>query len=142
MLAFSSAQEVEPSKRIMSTKVISSFIQKVRDLAKGGRILPSRTKDAEFQLRFDAGHYNDLTKKLLVHLQVNSQAKSPVLKDWVKKNSTHGNLASEYFDIGADDKDAELARFLSVMQEKAKNNIRGESGKADEESNQGGTDKT
>ncbi|KAJ5348581.1 uncharacterized protein N7506_001834 [Penicillium brevicompactum] len=60
--------------------------------AEGSRLIPSRTKDALFQFRVDAGRYNDKTKHLNVNLQVNSQAKSPALKDWVKKIQLMENL--------------------------------------------------
>ncbi|CAG7961067.1 unnamed protein product [Penicillium salamii] len=83
--------------------------------AEGSRLIPSRTKDALFQFRVDAGRYNDKTKHLNVNLQVNSQAKSPALKDWVKKNTTHGKLATATFDTTAEDKDAEYTRVLNEL---------------------------
>jgi hypothetical protein len=74
------------------SKVLGAFVKKAQAIknapakfsagaAQGTRILPSKTKDAEFQLRLDAGHYDESTKHLSVVLQVNSQAKSPALKE-------------------------------------------------------------
>ncbi len=50
----------------------------------GGRIIPPPPKDADLQLRIDAGRYNPETHKLNVVLQVNREAKSPELKDCAK----------------------------------------------------------
>jgi hypothetical protein len=74
------------------SKVLGTFVQKAKAIKnapakfsaaaiEGSRILPSKTKDAEFQLRVDASHYDESTKHLNVVLQVNSQAKSPALKE-------------------------------------------------------------
>ena len=49
--------------------------------AEGNRIIPSKTKDAEYQVRINTGRLNPSTKRLNVVLQVNSQAKSPGLVD-------------------------------------------------------------
>jgi len=92
--------------------------------AEGNRIMPSPTKDADYQIRIDAGHFDPKTKRLNVALQVNSQAKSPGLVDWVKKNSTHANLATATFDTKAQDQTAELNRVLEVLKQKAKENIK------------------
>ena len=89
----------------------------------GSRIMPSPTKDEEFQLRIDAGRLDPKTQGLNVALQVNSQAKSPGLVDWVKKNSTHAKLATATFDTKAEDKNAEMNRVMEELKEKAKNNI-------------------
>ena len=56
-------------------------------------------------------------------LQVNSQAKSPGLQDWTKKNSTHGKLATESFDTNAKDKAAETKRVLESLEKQAKENV-------------------
>ena len=92
--------------------------------AEGNRIMPSPTKDAEYQLRIDAGRFDPKTNRLNVALQVNSQAKSPGLVDWVKKNSTHSNLATATFDTKAQDKNAELNRVMEVLRQKAKENVK------------------
>ncbi|OJD24806.1 hypothetical protein ACJ73_03828 [Blastomyces percursus] len=116
------------------SKVLGTFVQKVQGIknaptkfrstvVEDSRIIPSRTKDAEFQLRIDAGHYDTNTKRLNVVLQVNSQAKSPALKDWVRKNSTHGKLATASFDTGASDQQAEYARMLGELEEEGKKNL-------------------
>lgn len=83
--------------------------------AEGSRLIPSKIKDEQFQFRVDAGHYNDNTKRLNVNLQVNSQAKSPALKDWVKKNTTHEKLATATFDTTAEDKNAEYVRVVNEL---------------------------
>lgn len=90
----------------------------------GHRLIPSQTKDAEYQVRIDAGHFDPSTKNLNVVLQVNSQAKSPGLVDWVKKNSTHGKLATTTFNTDASDKTAELNRVLDELKSKAKENLK------------------
>lgn len=56
-------------------------------------------------------------------LQVNSQAKSPGLVDWVKKNSTHTTLATATFDTNANDTNVDLSRVMEVLEQKAKENI-------------------
>jgi hypothetical protein len=116
------------------SKSIANFVKKAASLTgaaakfspavtEGNRILPSKTKDAEFECRLDAGHYNAETKKLNVVLQVNSQAKSPALRDWARKNTTHAKLAEEAFDTSAKDKQAEYSRVLESLAEKAKKNL-------------------
>lgn len=116
------------------SKALGTFVNKVQGIkngstkftasaAEGSRILPSKNRDAEFQLCIDAGRYDESTKKLNVVLQVNSQAKSPALRDWVKKNSTHGQLATTSFDTSADGKDAELNKVLSALQNQAKQKL-------------------
>jgi hypothetical protein len=54
---------------------------------------------------------------------VNSQAKSPGLVDWVRKNSTHAELATAKFDVNASDKDAELHRVMDMLKKEAKQNL-------------------
>jgi hypothetical protein len=116
------------------SKVLGTFVQKAKaiknapskftsSVAEGNRIIPSRTKDAEFQLRIDAGHYDPGTKRLNVVLQVNSQAKSPALKDYVKKSTTHGKLATASFDTSASDKDAEYNRVLEELEREGKKSL-------------------
>ena len=92
--------------------------------AEGNRILPSKTKDAEYQIRIDAGRFDPATKRLNVVLQVNSQAKSPGLVDWVKKNSTHAKLATATFDTSAGDKNAELSRVMDALKRNAKESLK------------------
>ncbi|KAL1847070.1 hypothetical protein Plec18170_008846 [Paecilomyces lecythidis] len=116
------------------SKPLGSFIQKAQGVknapskftssaVEGSRLLFSRNKDAEVQFRIDAGHYDEDTKRLNVVLQVNSQAKSPALKEWIKKNSTHGKLATASFDTSAEDKQAEFARMLRDLEEQGKKNL-------------------
>ncbi|OOF98352.1 hypothetical protein ASPCADRAFT_128508 [Aspergillus carbonarius ITEM 5010] len=116
------------------SKAIGSFVEKAKDIkngpskftstaVEGSRFIPSRTKDAEFQFRIDAGHYDENTKRLNVALQVNSQAKSPVLKDWIKKHSTHENVATASYDTSATDKKAEYNRVLLELADKGRENL-------------------
>lgn len=116
------------------SKVLGTFVQKAQAIknapakftataVEGNRIIPSKSHDAEFQLRIDAGHYDTNTKKLNVVLQVNSQAKSPALRDWARKNSTHENLATASFDTSAEDKEAEYARVLEALKNGAKQKL-------------------
>ncbi|KAL8691557.1 MAG: hypothetical protein Q9218_003236 [Villophora microphyllina] len=91
--------------------------------AYGNRILPSITKNTEYQLRIDAGHFDKDIEELDVNLQVNSQAKSPELVDWRKKNSTHARLATEKFSLKAADKDAEIYRALDALAKQAKEKL-------------------
>ncbi|KAI4275924.1 MAG: hypothetical protein LQ337_002839 [Flavoplaca oasis] len=88
----------------------------------GSRLVPSRTKDASIPVRIDAGKYNAETKKLAVNLQVNSQAKTG-LADWRKKNTSHANLATEEFDTGTADPNAEYNRVLDSLMEKGKEEL-------------------
>lgn len=116
------------------SKALGTFVQKAQAIknapakfsattVEGNRILPSRTKDADFQFRIDAGHYNADTKHLNVVLQVNSQATSPALKDWIKKNSTHGKLATASFDTGAKDPHAEYIKVLEELEDSGKKSL-------------------
>jgi len=116
------------------SKVLGTFLQKAQAIknapakftaaaVEGNRIIPSKSHDAEFQLRIDAGHYDANTKKLNVVLQVNSQAKSPALRDWARKNSTHENLATASFDTSTEDKKAEYARVLEALKDGAKQKL-------------------
>jgi hypothetical protein len=116
------------------SKALGTFIQKAQAITnapakfaatatEGSRIIPSRTHDAEFQLRIDAGHYDANTKKLNVVLQVNSQAKSSALQDWIRKNSTHEKLATASFDTSAEDKEAEYDRMLEALKDEAKQKL-------------------
>ena len=116
------------------SKAMTNFVKQAKALTNaaykftsaavaGQRILPSRNKDSQFQCRIDAGHYDTTTKKLNITLQVNAQPKSPALQEWIKKNSTHGNLAKETFDTEAEDKEAEYHRVLDSMMAQAKNKL-------------------
>jgi hypothetical protein len=116
------------------SKVLGTFVQKAQAIknapskfagtaVEGSRIIPSKTKDIEFQLCIDAGYYDANKKRLNVVLQVNSQVKSLALKDWVKANSTHGKLSTASFDTSAEDKHAEYIRMLEALEEEGKKNL-------------------
>lgn len=89
----------------------------------GGRIVPSRTSknDADYQLRIDAGEL--VGGKRNVVLQVNSQAKSTPLKEWLRKNGSHAKLAQATFDTTAEDPRQEAERVLAELENKGKENI-------------------
>ncbi|KAJ8130482.1 hypothetical protein O1611_g3143 [Lasiodiplodia mahajangana] len=79
------------------------------------------TSDASSALMLD----NDpKTKKLDVHLQVNAEAATPGLKDWAKRNSTHGKLATTSFDTSAGDLTAELHKMMDEMVEQGSENLK------------------
>lgn len=116
------------------SKALDSFFQKAQAIKNAGakftshategvRIVPSPPKDADFQLRIDAGRYNSETKRLNVVLQVNKEAKSPGLKDWQQKHTTHAKLATSSFDTTATDKKAEYERVLRELTKAAKDRI-------------------
>lgn len=116
------------------SKAITAAISKLKNInnlaskfsasaVEGQRIVPSRTKDADFEVRIDAGRYDKTTKALNVVLQVNSQAKSPALRDWARKNTTHAKLATATFKTDAEDKEAEALRMLEELEEEAKKTI-------------------
>jgi hypothetical protein len=122
-----------PYRRKMS-KPVKDFFKKVNqniDIGKklagnyesGGRIVPSKTakNDADYQLRIDAGELVDNRRNVV--LQVNTQAKATPLKSWLRKNSSHGKLATASFDTAAKDQKAETARVLAELEKKAKDNL-------------------
>jgi len=90
----------------------------------GSRIVPSKNSknDSEFQLRIDAGELLENRYRML-YLQVNSQAKSTKLREWVRKHGTHANLASTRFDTLAEDPEAETDRALTELESDAKKYI-------------------
>ncbi|KAG9599484.1 hypothetical protein KCU77_g3732, partial [Aureobasidium melanogenum] len=89
----------------------------------GSRILPSKTNknDADYQMRIDAGDMVGTQRNIV--LQVNSQAKATPLKEWIKKNKTHGKLATASFDTAAEDPQKEAARVVEELRQKAKENL-------------------
>lgn len=112
------------SENLNKIKAIKNAASKFSASAsEGSRLLPSKNKDDAFQVRIDAGRYDQATKKLNVVLQVNSQASSPGLKDFIKKNSTHGKLATAQFDTAAPDKAAEMQRVIAELEAKGKQNL-------------------
>ncbi|GBF62306.1 hypothetical protein TMEN_4844 [Trichophyton mentagrophytes] len=120
------------------SKVVVGFFTKIKknfNIAKrfkatftpGSRILPSKTakNDEDYQLRLDAGELID-NRWLNIVLQVNSQAKSPGLRTWLKKNGkgTHGQLAISRFDTLAEDEEKETERVLTDLLTKAKDELK------------------
>jgi hypothetical protein len=93
----------------------------------GSRILPSRTSknDAEYQCRIDMGEeVKDQPGCYNVYLQVNSQAKSDGLKDWLRKNP-HGKLATAQVNRNTpeDKRSEEGQRVVSELIEQAKKSL-------------------
>ncbi|EFR05415.1 hypothetical protein MGYG_08427 [Nannizzia gypsea CBS 118893] len=118
------------------SRAVADFFKKARkefNLAKkfrsifspGSRILPSRTSknDTKFQLRIDAGELINNRYRQLI-LQVNSQATTPGLRDWVKKYGTHAKLAEERFDTLAEDPEAEVERVVESLEGQAKTSLK------------------
>jgi hypothetical protein len=89
----------------------------------GSRTFPSKTNknDADYQMRIDAGEMVGTRRNIV--LQVNSQAKATPLKEWIRKNKTHGKLATAYFDTAAEDPQKEATRVAEELQRKAKENV-------------------
>lgn len=98
-----------------------------KETTAGSRVLPSRTvrNDAEYQCRIDMGEeIKDKPGYYNVYLQVNSQAKSEGLRDWLKKNP-HGKLATAQINRNVPEKDQpeEGKRVISELLEQAKKNL-------------------
>lgn len=72
-------------------------------------------------MRIDAGEMVGTRRNVV--LQVNSQAKATPLKEWIRKNKTHGKLATAYFDTATKDPQKEASRVAQELQRKAKENI-------------------
>ncbi|KAH3102363.1 hypothetical protein KXX00_005561 [Aspergillus fumigatus] len=85
-----------------------------KEATAGSRVLPSRTSknDAEYQCRIDMGE------------EVNSQAKSEGLKDWLRKNP-HGKLATSQVNRNAPENERaeEGKRVVEQLIEQAKKKI-------------------
>lgn len=54
--------------------------------------------------------------------QVNTQARAPGLKAWLKQNGSHAILASGRFDTAAKDEDEEASRMMNEMGAEARRN--------------------
>lgn len=98
-----------------------------KDATAGSRILPSRTSknDAEYQCRIDMGEeVKDKPGYYNVYLQVNSQAKSEGLKDWLRKNP-HGKLATSQVNKNTPENEqpVEGKRVVQALIEQAKKEI-------------------
>ena len=126
--------DLDPEERVMAKAIDAAFL-KLKGIkngaskfsasaSEGNRLMPSPTKDADYQVRLDAGHFDPNTKGLNVALQVNSQAKSPGLVDWAKKNLTHSNLATATFNTQAQDRNAEFNRVMEELRRKAREKIK------------------
>ncbi|KAH3194028.1 hypothetical protein KXV64_005440 [Aspergillus fumigatus] len=98
-----------------------------KEATAGSRVLPSRTSknDAEYQCRIDMGEeVKDKPGYYNVYLQVNSQAKSEGLKDWLRKNP-HGKLATSQVNRNAPENERaeEGKRVVEQLIEQAKKKI-------------------
>lgn len=90
----------------------------------GSRIYPTdKRDDAKTELRIDAGERVGDEQNII--LQVNSQAKSKSLKEWLSKNGrgTHGKLATAKVNTKAADKDAEVKRVIADMKAEARGKV-------------------
>lgn len=93
------------------------------------RLWPSKTKDAQYGLRIDLGQAAN--NKYSFHLQVNQQAKSGGLVQWVKKQGakgTHADLSRTEYDPKAKSTEAELKHAMETLKNQGNQNIK--SGKA------------
>jgi hypothetical protein len=92
----------------------------------GSRIAPSKNQknDETWQLRLDAGEVKNGKKR--VYLQVNSQATNDGLKNWRKKHTSHGNLASGEINVDESEKSMEHAfdDFWDDIEKEARNNLK------------------
>lgn len=116
MTAFSS-NKPKIIKKLTSTGAQSGHV----------RLYPSKNHVSDF--RVDAG--KKVNGKQALHLQVNSEATSQGVKEWVKKQGskgTHADLAVAFFDSNSKDHDAELNRVAKSIEKQAKDNLK--SGKA------------
>ncbi|PGH19279.1 hypothetical protein AJ80_04032 [Polytolypa hystricis UAMH7299] len=91
----------------------------------GTRIAPTKSgnKDNKWQLRLDAGEVKGGKKR--IYLQVNSQASNQSLQKWLKKNTSHANLAFGDIDINEpDDKiSGAFDNFWQCVEKQAKDNL-------------------
>lgn len=93
----------------------------------GKRLVPTQTSknDADWQCRIDLGEeLKDRQGWYNVYLQVNSQATSKGLKDWLKKNP-HGNLATAQINrtVSEDKRLDECKRVVNDLADKANENL-------------------
>ncbi|KAE8348918.1 hypothetical protein BDV28DRAFT_152365 [Aspergillus coremiiformis] len=83
----------------------------------------SGDKDKKWQLRLDAGEVKDGKKR--IYLQVNSQASNESLQKWVKKNTSHANLA--FGDINVDESEDKIPdafdEFWQGIEKQVKGNL-------------------
>ncbi|MCJ1262802.1 hypothetical protein MMC22_002672 [Lobaria immixta] len=98
-----------------------------KDTSPGRRILPSQTSknDEEYECRIDMGEeVRDKPGVRVVYLQVNSQAQSQKLREWLAKNP-HGNLATGQIDTNVPEKDQgeEGKRLMNGLVKDGKENL-------------------
>lgn len=87
----------------------------------GERLFPTKTpkNDEKHQLRLDAGPMID-GRYRRVHLQVNKEATSQGLKNWVQKHGSHADLSTGEFDTKAESPRKELERLCNDLAKEAK----------------------
>jgi hypothetical protein len=90
---------------------------------KGPESCPPGTRTPAHSSASNADHFDPVTKKLNVVLQINSQARSPALVEYARKHSTHDKLATESFDTAAENPDEEVIRVLGSMAGQAKKKL-------------------
>lgn len=90
------------------------------------RIAPSKNQknDETWQLRLDAGEVKNGKKR--VCLQVSSQATNDGPKNWRKKHTSHGNLASGETNVDEAEKSMEHAfdDFWDDIEKEARNSLK------------------
>lgn len=116
------------SKQVAATfaafKALPNLANKFTASATAGRVLFSpATKMGKTQLRVVATHVDQDNNKLHVATRVNSEATAPSFKEFVRKESANTNLATEIFDLNAEDKEEETKRLMNSMEEQAKEKI-------------------
>ncbi|CZT46800.1 uncharacterized protein RSE6_07292 [Rhynchosporium secalis] len=102
-------QTSHPKSAATMSKDIRGFFSKIKS-------------NFNYQLRIDAGELLN-GRFRMIYLQVNSQAKSTKLKEWIRKHGTHANLASARFDTLAEDLETEAENVLEELEAAAKNKI-------------------
>ena len=91
----------------------------------GSRVFPPNTpkKNEEWGFRVDSGHYNEQSKELNAVLQINNEATAKALVAYREKHKAHAKLATEKFNIAAEDIWAEYTRFVDSMADQAKDKL-------------------
>lgn len=91
----------------------------------GRRVFPANTpkQNKDWGFRVDSAHYNEQAKELNANLQINNEADDPTLKAYREKHKAHAKLATEKFNIAAEDIWAEYTRFVDSMADQAKDKL-------------------
>ena len=105
-------------------KALPNILNKFTPSVKAGTpLFPSVPKYAAFQFRVVATHFDEENQRIHVALRVNREATAPALKEFINKESPSANLATEVFDLKAEDKKVEFDRMMDSMVTQAKEKI-------------------